>query len=309
MSYGIRRIGVGLLACGLLVGCGGGNGGSSEQPLVEQYEEALAEPNAESRVNLLVIVSKKQVDAGDKEGAELSLQKAAEACSEASSPAASASTYRTVATAQAKMGATSDAEKSLREVAKVLKEIKLPSERIGETRQMAYIYGKYLKKLDRSNSYLTMASEEASGLPSESDVEIASKAELLGDLARTYFALEQPEKGNAQIKAALELVDDIKSSGHAVKTWAILAGFLHKYDQQEQAAELFDKATATAKKIEDHESKAYALVAVASDLGKAGQAERARELLDEAKTASAEITDEAVKSEIHRKINDGREDL
>ena len=72
-----------LLIAAILAGITGCNEGSSDGPsLSEQYQQLLRQPNPDIRANKLVSLAIEQNKAGDTNGLERSLDKAADACAD-----------------------------------------------------------------------------------------------------------------------------------------------------------------------------------------------------------------------------------
>jgi len=288
-----------LLAATLFTaGCGGGSksGGKS---LFQQYKNALAEPDKESRASKLVAVAKKQRSAGDIAGAETSLADAVKAASEVEAHFGRASSYMEIAEQYGESGVTSKAKKSLREARRAIDQIEKDLTRVSALSELAVCYGLYLKNMEAARSYLGQAERSVAKLEVPADKVIGHLA-----IASSYHQLKLAEDSQRTIEAARTTAGSIQDTRARCDAITKVATALGQMKEKEKAKAQFDEAIEAADAIDDPVSKAHALAEVGHALSNAGVKDKAEQVLDRArKVAFDQVTDAGLQNEIFEKIN------
>ncbi len=304
MRNGMIVFCVGLLILPAIVGCGGPkNNGKS---LTEEYQEALALPNADGRARALIRVAKKQENAGDRAGAERSLDDATNASDEVTDPAPRAGVFNALADAQAKTGLFGDAKRSLKEVRKACEDESIDAEqKVIIYSKMAVTYGAYLKKKENAETYLEMAADLAVGVESP-----LGKVSSLMTVAEEFQKLDMASEADKLVTQSLEVAKSISDPRDQADAIASIASSLGQMGKEDQARTTFDEAIGTAEKIEDIVSKAHALADLAPKLAKVGRKSDARELLKKAAAAADKITgDKGLQNEVREKIDSYKREM
>ena len=135
------------------------------------------------------------------------------------------------------------------------------------------------------------------------------KAEALRAIAEAVSKLNQPQKAAELLDKALASADRIDYS--YAKTWALraIAEAYSKLNQPQKAAQLLDKALTSADRIDSSSNKASALRAIAEAYSQLNQPERAADLLEKALASADQIDSSSDKARALRAIAEAQAKL
>jgi tetratricopeptide (TPR) repeat protein len=278
-----------------VAGCGGDRG-TGEPTLQEQYERALGVANPETRAKRLVSVAFKQERAGDSAGAEQSLRQAAESCGKIEDLRGRTRALNSLAYAQGKLGLLSEAKSSLKQVRKAAQQLEDPESKVAALSSMAVTYGRFLGNPTAADVYLREAEAVATATS-----EPVPKTRGLMEVAYRNHQLDRKENAAGLAAQALEQARAIPMPRQRSDAIACVASRMSMMKMAE-SQQLFGEALESARAIDSDVSRAHALADIGIRLARAGQTQQAREILKEAESAADQIKDQGLQREILNKI-------
>ena len=300
MSLSRIPMGVFLLVCTALIGCGGGQKKSGPS-LDSQYRTALAEPDLAARVSRLLALADKQGKAGDLLGMEQSLNAAAGAAKGMDDAKGKGLALNRVAEALGKSGRASQAKSLLREVSKAADQIAEDEIRVSVLSRMSYVYGKHLGSQDVATGYLRNCEEIAAGIQRPE-----GKIDALLEVALTYHELTLADRAEALLNQSLQsarALEDPRKRADSVANAAATLGQMAKSDEANAA---FQEAEKLAGEIPDPISRAYAFVHLSDKLKACGRRAGAQKALKQAEAAADQVTDSSLRIPLLETIDRSR---
>jgi len=263
----------------LLAGCGGGQKPVS---LDDEYKDALAYSDPESKAQALVKVARKQARAGDIAGAEKSFNAARKAVDDVDSPAGKASALNALAYAEARASMIGRARETLGDTLRAVGGMEDHQAQAIEYGDMAVTYGLYLDEETKAQTFLVKACKLA-----EESASAANPANTLMEVAYDAYLLKDEKQADAIIAQAIAAARAAEAVNDKVSALVVVIEKLARMKKEEEAKKLLDDAVAITKTMPSDSpqaaySKAYAMVKIAVPQARLGEKKAAKALLDEA---------------------------
>jgi len=272
---------VGWVSC-MLVGCGSKDSGRKRPSFSAQEEKIKKETDPEHRAQLMMKLAIDKAKAKDTLGAEETLSDASKTIPEVKDPTVQVKLYSDLADAYTQIGRKSDAGRIARLAHEAASKVQDPEPKAralalaGQAQAAAgnaAAAGESLK-----------AAEEAVGKVEDP----FTKAEILCVAAAGFQKMNQPAEVDRAINAAMEVAKAVPEENRRADIISTIA--VHLQEMKSPKAEAtFDEAIETAKKTENFNSRAHALMGIAKKLAKAGLRAKVMPTLKEAEAVAGKI--------------------
>ena len=282
----------------VLAGCGGdsSNSGQSALSYHQQVARALKEPVPDVQAGTLMEIGAKQGKAKDLSGAEKTLELAAKACRKIQKAETRATMFARLAEKQIGIGERSAARRSFAAAREAADQIEDPESTARTLATLGATQGT-LKDVAGADQTLKAAEAKAADLKDP-----AGRISVLNTIAAGYQKIAQEAEVQRVLQGALATalaVEDGRNRTDAIAEVAATQAKLKRSD----AAKTFDLARASARKIENPYSQAYALMEIAKKLSKAGRHTQTHEVLAEAAKVTKKIPEPDLQRETEIKVD------
>lgn len=285
-----------LLALGI-VGCGGET--KQGPSLKDELEKARMERADDSRARKLVDVALKLKRAGDALTAQEAVRGAADAAKAIADADEKARALNYVARGQAQIGRIDEAKELLKDVEKILDEVKDAKLKVLVAARMAEIHGVDLEAPEVGKIYLKNALGLADKLGAEqSDAQV----ECLLAIAQSYQKMQDEKQAESLTDRALGVARSLADARKKADAIAAVGGALNAMKQTEKAKPLFDEAATAAGEIAEPNNRSECLISMGDLLIRTGHKPLAGPLLDKAEQA-AKKSDPSFRSGLEERIN------
>jgi len=282
-----------VLSIATVAGCGGKKG-KKKLSTNEKYEQAMKLTDPEAKAKKLADVGEEQASAGDIMAAEKSFDEAIKAAAQIETVDGKVSAYTIIAAEAIKAEMNSQARKAVDKAGDAVSGMEDPQAQTLQFAKLAVSYSK-LGEDRKPKIYLTKAKNQIETLDTDSaqinclvavgyayhQIEDASGAdELLGQaiaksngltdtrakcdglaaVASKRISMDQDDKAVAILKDALTVARSIDDGGDETlisKVYALAAigKQFRRAGEKDQASEIFEEASALAKKIKDSDAR------------------------------------------------------
>ncbi|MBI1901179.1 MAG: hypothetical protein HYS13_08730, partial [Planctomycetia bacterium] len=286
------------------IGCGDSSSSTSGAPsLIDQINEADAEPDADRRASRLLDIARQQRETRDNAGAEQSLGKARRACAEIKDPAARASRFAEVADGYARLNYPADAQRLLAQAGESAAAVADPGQKLGVLMRIADVQVT-AKDLSAALNSAREAEKLLDSIAAAADADLAArnKSDALLALAELHHKIGRPGDVKRLVGLSQTMIAGIQQTRRKADALASLALAQHRLQMADSAAS-FEQALAAARQVGDPASRAHALCELAARRREAGQGDKVGALLDEASQAADQIKDsQSLRNEVLEKI-------
>jgi hypothetical protein len=284
------------------VGCGGkknGNTGSSEGgvSLQQQYTQAVADGNPQSRANALARIGYNQHKAGDASGALTSFREAGKAIAEIENPFQRATSEALLASAYARSSGKSEAGKLLKSASANAEKVPSAENKIEAQCRIAIVYAVDLQEPGNATTKLQNAEKLADVIDNMND-----RLSALGAIIRGYHKANKSADAERLIGKADELSAGIGEGRQKAEALVTISRVMVETNRKDEGLAKLNAATELAKQIPDAYGKVYVMTTLAEQYALAGDAGKSRSLLAEATTLTKSIPEADLRQEIQDRI-------